>query len=308
MGPSDLVPHWNPADTLLMAILFGVMVLMTLVALLLRTGAHTETRRRLAGDFGARTAAWWLLVAVYMPAVLAGGGVLLGVFALSALIAWHEFAGITRMAALQPRDLLWAGPLVAWHFLAVAGQFATPAWLPALAAPVLIGAVVAGENGPDRKGRLAWRLAGFGYCVLLLSVGPALALRFGSEYLFFIMVVVPAGDVFQYICGKRWGRRLLAPVLSPKKTREGLIGGLLATAVLGAALAPLIHASRGAGFGWGVLLGAAGTGGGLLMSAVKRHWGAKDFGHLLPGQGGLMDRFDSLCTAFVAAYAVLLEM
>jgi phosphatidate cytidylyltransferase len=305
MGPPNLVPYWDEANTRLVAAMFAVMIFMTAIALLLRGTARTETRRRFASDFGARTVAWWVLVAIYIPAVLAGGGVLLGLFALTALLAWYEFTGITRTAALRPRDLLWAAPLVAWHFLAIAERLPGAPWLPAVGAAGLIGGVTTTRGGPDRGGGLRWRLVGFIYCVLVLSLGPVIALRFGGEYLFFICVVVPAGDVFQYICGKLWGRRLLAPVLSPKKTWEGLIGGLIATALLGAALAPLIHASRATGLAWGGLLGLAGTAGGLLMSAVKRHWGAKDFSRLLPGQGGLLDRFDSLASAFAAAAAAL---
>ncbi|MBC7369129.1 MAG: phosphatidate cytidylyltransferase, partial [Undibacterium sp.] len=83
------------------------------------------------------------------------------------------------------------------------------------------------------------------------------------------------------------------------------LGGVAATALLGAGLAPVVERGHLAGFGWGLGLALAGTTGGLAMSAVKRKRGVKDFGRLLPGHGGLMDRFDSLGGAVMFAYLCL---
>lgn len=296
MKHPDLTPHWDGADTRYLGALVLVLLGMTAVALTLRAVGRSEKGQALAKDFGARTLGWWVLVLIFMPAVLAGGGVVLAVFAVTALLAWYEFSGLAEEAALKTRDLVWTVPLAAAHFLAV-GE-------------VLPGAVAIWDAGAlavifaMRRG-VWWRALGFGCCVVALSFAPALALRFGTRWLFFAIVVVQAGDVLQYAFGKAIGRRPLAPWLSPKKTWEGLLGGVTATALLGAAMAPVIERGRVAGLVWGLGLALAGTTGGLAMSAVKRKRGVKDFGRLLPGHGGVMDRFDSLGGAVIFAYAVL---
>jgi predicted CDP-diglyceride synthetase/phosphatidate cytidylyltransferase len=150
-----------------------------------------------------------------------------------------------------------------------------------------------------------WRLLGFIFCVLLLGCAPALALRFGPAWLFYVLVVVQVGDVLQYVCGKAFGRHPFAPWLSPKKTWEGYAGGIAGAALLGAALAPVVGLDRAAGTGWGFGLALAGSASGMVMSAVKRRHGVKDFGAWLPGHGGLLDRLDSLCGAAAFAYVCL---
>ncbi|MBC7367704.1 MAG: phosphatidate cytidylyltransferase, partial [Undibacterium sp.] len=222
MSRLDLTPHWEGADTRYLGALIVVLVGMTVIALGLRAAGRSQKGRALAKDFGERTVGWWVLVLIFMPAVLAGGGVVLAVFAVTALLAWYEFAGLAEGAALKAWDLVWTAPLVAAHFLAVGG--------------VLPGAVVIGDAAAlvvifAMRKDARWRALGFGCCVVVLSFAPALALRFGARWLFFAIVVVQAGDVLQYAFGKAFGRRPLAPWLSPKKTWEGLLGGVAATAL-----------------------------------------------------------------------------
>lgn len=114
----------------------------------------------------------------------------------------------------------------------------------------------------------------------------------------FVYLCVAANDAFAQLIGARWGRRRLAPALSPGKTVAGAAGGLAAAALMGLALAPLPMA-MGAAYGLGV--GAAALAGDLLVSAVKRAAGLKDFGRLLGPQGGLLDRVDGLLLAAVVA-------
>ena len=288
----------------MMAGLLAALLAMTLVASVLRWRGRSEADLKLAADFGARTLGWWIVVLGFMPAVLAGGVAVLAVFALAAILTWLEFGSVTTVA-LRPCDRWWAVPLVVAHFLAVAGVLPGPGWWPGFATVALILLTTIATKRSERLARIGWQLLGFAYCVLLLSAAPAIAFCFGARSLFFVIVVVQVGDVLQYISGKTWGRRPLAPWLSPKKTWEGLLGGLAGTALIGAALAPLIHSGRGFGLRCGLGLGLAGTIGGLAMSAVKRRWGVKDFGSVLPGHGGLLDRLDSLTAAVAVAYVWL---
>ncbi len=118
----------------------------------------------------------------------------------------------------------------------------------------------------------------------------------GELLVFFVVLVTWAGDTGAYYVGTLWGRHLLAPTISPKKTVEGVVGGL--TLAVGAAL--VAHAWFFHQFSLldtlflGFLLGGAGLLGDLCESAIKRRVGAKDSGGILPGHGGMLDRLDSL--------------
>jgi phosphatidate cytidylyltransferase len=283
----------------------GVLIAATLAGQVLQWRSSSEHQHLLVRDFNQRTLGWWPLVAVFMPAVLAGGAVVLIVFAATSLITWFEFTGVSRRTALRPRDLIWAMPLVALRGAALVGWTTISVWQSCVVALVVIAIVDAAADPVPSASRIAWRTTGYFTCVFALGTAPALALRFGNGWLCYTLVIVQVGDVLQYICGKAFGRHLLAPRLSPKKTWEGLIGGVLASACLGAALSSWIARNRIEGFRWGLEIAIAGTASGFAMSAVKRHHGAKDFGTWLPGHGGLLDRVDSLCGAVVAVYISL---
>ena len=141
----------------------------------------------------------------------------------------------------------------------------------------------------------AWYVAGFFY-----ALAPALALLWvrerdaeGLSLLLWIFIVTWSTDIGAYFAGRRFGRRKLAPAISPGKTVEGLYGGVLAAALLGGAWA------LGTGLGWPLLALAplfalAAQAGDLFESGLKRRAGAKDSGRWLPGHGGVLDRLDGL--------------
>jgi phosphatidate cytidylyltransferase len=117
------------------------------------------------------------------------------------------------------------------------------------------------------------------------------------------------GDTAAYLVGSRFGRHAVAPSVSPNKTWEGLVGGLIGASAFGAAVLPLdgsSHALRGAVIG--VLIGSAGFLGDLVASMVKRDLGVKDLGRLLPGHGGVLDRVDALLFALPVGYALLVVL
>ena len=115
------------------------------------------------------------------------------------------------------------------------------------------------------------------------------------ELFFFLIVLTELSDVFQFVCGKAFGKRKIAPTVSPNKTVEGLIGGMLATGCVAALLSSLTPLSWEKNFLLGACICLFGFCGGLTMSAVKRDKGCKDFGTLIAGHGGVLDRIDSLC-------------
>jgi phosphatidate cytidylyltransferase len=119
----------------------------------------------------------------------------------------------------------------------------------------------------------------------------------GRTQLLFLVFVVEMSDVLQYLWGKTLGRRPILPTVSPQKTWEGFLGGLASAVGLGLALNFLTPFSVAETALVSLLITLAGLFGGAVMSAVKRDLGVKDFSHLIPGHGGVVDRLDSLCYA-----------
>lgn len=150
----------------------------------------------------------------------------------------------------------------------------------------------------------------FGLVLLLAAWGPLIMLRQGPDGLPWTALAVGgawATDTAAFFVGRRLGGRPLAPRLSPRKTVSGSIGGLIgASLFVGLAAPPWVGISAPLAFGLGAGVGALAQAGDLLESALKRWAGAKDSGRLLPGHGGVLDRFDSLTLVAPAMWAVRL--
>ena len=153
-----------------------------------------------------------------------------------------------------------------------------------------------------------WYVSGFFYALL-----PALALlwireRAGIDLLLWAFIVTWSTDIGAYFAGRQFGRRKLAPTISPGKTVEGLLGGVVAATLLGGVWVFAV------GLGNALLVLApifaiAAQAGDLFESSIKRHAGAKDSGSWLPGHGGVLDRLDGLVpVAVLTAAAQLLGL
>ena len=128
----------------------------------------------------------------------------------------------------------------------------------------------------------------------------------GVLHLVAIVGAAASSDVAAYALGSRFGRRPVAPSVSPNKTIEGLVAGLVAAAAFGAIVLPIAGALTPAmGALVGILVGVAGFLGDLVESMVKRDLGVKDLGRVLPGHGGVLDRFDALLLALPVGYLLL---
>src|SRR5581483_1944585 len=125
--------------------------------------------------------------------------------------------------------------------------------------------------------------------------GGATASPSGPALVLFLVFLTQFNDVAQFLFGKTFGRHPVLPKVSPKKTWEGLLGGVCTTVVLAMTLAPwLTPLHRYEALAAGVLIGLGGFLGDVVISALKRDLGIKDSGTLLPGHGGILDRVDSL--------------
>lgn len=131
----------------------------------------------------------------------------------------------------------------------------------------------------------------------------------GLAWTLLVIVATWIGDSAAYLVGRKFGRRKLAPLISPGKTIEGSIGGLVGAAATGAiAFATMGLGSWVLGLAAGSLIGVAGQLGDLCESFLKRQVGVKDSGSLIPGHGGILDRIDALLFAFPVALLLALTL
>ena len=215
------------------------------------------------------------------------------------LVGLHEFYAMAAAAGLGPLTLLGtAGGLIlgGLQFYGVGAPWVTSTlagWIMLL----LIGLLFQSKGPKDAVLRAGITLLGMFYVAGLLSF-PALlrAMESGKVYIFYLVLVTWAGDVGAFYVGRSLGRQPLSPAISAGKTVEGSLGGLLCS-VLASCLAKFwfwerlgIVQSLSLGLGLGVM----GQVGDLCESMLKRSFGVKDTGTLIPGHGGLLDRVDSL--------------
>ncbi len=294
----------DPAARLFFGVILGLLTLASALGWGLRW-AKGDTPTLL--NLTARIRAWWLMVAVFGGALAAGREATVGIAALMSFFALREFLSLTPTRRADYRVLSWL------FFVILPLHYATVwcAWYGMMAVfiPVYafllvpVRAALAGdtEDFLARTARTQWALWVCVYCVghlpaLLDLEIPGFAGR-NALLLCWFVTVVQLSDVFQYVWGKTCGRHAVAPTVSPNKTVEGLVGGVLSAVGVGVLLRFLTPFGAWQAAGMGLAVTLAGFAGGLVMSAIKRDRGVKDFGALLPGHGGMLDRIDSICFA-----------
>ncbi len=224
--------------------------------------------------------------------------------AILAGVAGHEIARLLLPEGLLRRGLPWvsAGLIVVADWLEP-GAFAR-LWLAVLLALTAAGTLT---GRPEQLGRRWLALAAcLVYLPLCLAAYAWVRRADASGFLAaFLYLTVSTNDAFAQIVGQLLGRRQLVPRLSPAKTVEGALGGILFAAAMGASLASTLTWRVAAGIGMGLAMGLAGLAGDVVASGWKRALGIKDFSSLLGAQGGVLDRFDSLIFAAPIFYLLL---
>jgi phosphatidate cytidylyltransferase len=283
-----------------------VLAMATLVGQLLkrRRGGEAST---VVENLNQRVFAWWVIVALMGVAFLFGKTGVIVLFAFASFAALREFLTLTYTR----RSDHWA--LVAAFFIGIPVQYYL-VWIEwyglySIFLPVygfLMLPVFSALRGDTTHflARIAAIQWGLMICVFCVSHIPALLTLdipgFADKQLLlvaFLVVVVQGSDVLQYVFGKLLGRHKVAPSLSPSKTWEGLLGGVASATALGAGLWWLTPFSPSAAAGLALVACIMGFLGGLVFSAIKRDRGVKDWGRMIEGHGGMLDRLDSVIFA-----------
>ena len=282
------------------------LVVATVVGVGLSRRARTGQARATIANLNARIRAWWAMVVVFAIAVWTGGIGSIVLFALMSLFALREFVTLAPTRREDHRTLLWAffvlTPLQ-YYLIAIRWYGLFAIMIPVYAfVLVAVSSVIAGRTDRflERTATIHWGLMVCLYCV---SHAPALLIlevpgyRTNAKLLVFLVLVVQISDVLQYVFGKLFGKRPIASNISPNKTWEGFIGGVAGACAIGTAIWWATPFSPLVALGMSLAITLSGFAGGLVMSAVKRDRGVKDYGALIAGHGGMLDRIDSLCFA-----------
>ena len=253
-----------------------------------------------------------LLLAVLLPVLFSGyqPAVQVAVAVFFGAAVWEAFRLFKNRAAIVVAAA-WTAAF-AYTFLFSSGLDQAKFWLAIGAAIWLIRFTPALKLGLPAAEGAGNTMMSMVYAATLVSCFVAILLLFarGPVYLLSVMAVVWAADIFAYFSGKAFGKHKLAPTISPGKSWEGAVGGMISVLVLAVVtvlLAPSVPFLQGTfavrladRMGWGIMLAvlvlivAASIVGDLFESMLKRRAGMKDSSNLLPGHGGVLDRIDAL--------------
>ena len=248
------------------------------------------------------TALWGvplLIVIVWFDEPLSWFTILAAVWGLGAVLEFYRITAVFRILPLACFGLIWTILFI------LRPQYDFPVSL--LLTSAVIFSLILLVFSLQRAGafaRWAWEMVGMLYVGWRLSYLVALRLDAGRSWVFLAFFATFASDTAAYFVGRALGRHRLAPRISPAKTWEGAIAGLVGGIIVSLIIVALFGLPLGYGHAiiLGILVSVFGQLGDLVESLLKRHTGVKESGNLMPGHGGLLDRMDSVVFAGVVVY------
>ena len=253
----------------------------------------------------SRINAWWVMILVIFAFVSLGKNALILLFFIVSFAALREFLSLVYIRrgdhialvacfyVILPLQYIFI--FMDWYSMAMI-------FIPVygfLFLPILSALCGDAAYFLERSTKIQWALM---ICVFCISHIPALLILDIKGFegrnvllMLFLILIVQSSDVLQYIWGKLLGKRKIAPSISPSKTVTGFVGGVLSASVLASFLHFITPFSAVQAFFIGLVICLMGFLGGLVMSAIKRDLRVKDWGDIISGHGGMLDRMDSLC-------------
>jgi phosphatidate cytidylyltransferase len=308
-----LFPAVSPAvQWVFLAVVVALMAATVAIAAMARRQPKRDFR-----ELRLRVRTWWIIVGLFILAVLLNRGGVLVFFGVVSALALREYLTLVphRAADWRVTSLAYlAIPLqYFWIYMPWYGMFIIfiPVYL-FLLIPTRLVLMGVTDGFLQSTSALHWGLMttvfSISHAAYLLVLTPGASPRWtphlsagadvaavGAGLLLFLVLLTELNDIFQYLWGKSFGHRRVAPHISPKKTWAGFIGGVATTTALAAVVGPwLTFMDWQHSLFAGLLIGAAGFAGDLSISAIKRDLHVKDSGTSLPGHGGILDRIDSL--------------
>lgn len=292
------------ATYILFGIFTSILIFASSVGFILkrRTG---EQASPVIDNLNARINAWWVMLIVLAVAISLGKTAFIILFALISFFALREFISLlpTRRGDYFPLLIAFYFVIPYQYYLIYTDWYGLYSiFIPLYVFLLVPIASLKAEDTThflERSSKIQWGLMVSVFCI---SHVPALlnlkVIGFTGEKIWlaiWLIMVVQTSDVLQYVCGKLFGKHKVAPILSPSKTIEGLLGGITLATALGVAMSWLTPFNYWQATLIGFIVCLFGFFGGLVMSAIKRDRGVKDWGNLIQGHGGMLDRIDSIC-------------
>jgi phosphatidate cytidylyltransferase len=298
----------------------GVLVLLatvTAVVHFLRRRADAGLNTAALETFGRRVRAWWLLCAILAAAFYVGNAATVVMFGCISFWALREYITLTPTRRGDHRALFWV------FFLCTPLQFILVGMdydklftvlIPVYAFLLITTQIALSGDYKRFLERTAKIQAGLLICVYSLSHAPALlnlnlpgeGVEGGVRLLFFFVLMVQLSDALQYAWAQLPMKHVIAPTINPNKTWEGLLGGSASVALIGTGLYWATPFSPWMAAIMAMVIALVGFAGSITMSAIKRDRGVKDYGTLVEGHSGVLDRIDSICFAAPVFYHLTL--
>ncbi len=291
----------------LFAGIVGILTVATITGQVLQRRQHDAQSNPVIENLNARINSWWAMVILVGIAFICGKTGVIVLFAVLSFAALREFVTLTYTRPADHWALLIAffAVLPLQYFLIWDEWYGLYTVLIPVYAFLFMPIISILRRDPqrflERVTEMQWGLM---ICVFCLSHVPALLTLDIPGYegrhlllIAFLIGIVQMSDVLQYIWGKLFGRHKIAPAVSPSKTIEGFAGGVLSATVLGSGLWWITPFNPWQAACLAFVITLMGFLGGLVMSAIKRDRGVKDWGSIIEGHGGILDRLDSVVFA-----------
>lgn len=299
---------WHALDPQLLwacGAILGLLIVATIVGRIMRMGVKNASGASTIENLNTRIRSWWVMCLIFGLTLAVGPIGSLVLFGLISFLALREYLTLVPTRIADHHTLFWTFFLftpLQYYLLAIKwlGFFIVIPVYGFLFIPAAMALAGDSQAFLERAAKIQWGLM---LCVYCLSYAPALLTLqipgYGpdAKLLLFLVIVDQLSDVLQYVFGKLFGRRKIAPGISPNKTWEGFLGGTLSATAIGTGLWWLTPFSPLAAAAISLAITLLGFAGGLVMSAIKRDLGVKDYGTLIGGHGGILDRMDSLIFA-----------
>ena len=291
--------------------LFGGLIITLIIASSIGYGLKFKvgfsTPHAVIDNLNARINAWWIMILIIFAAAALGFYGVIGLFFVISFMALREFLSLLYIRRGDHLALAACFYVILplQYFLVAIDWFSMfTIFIPVygfLFLPILSALLGDTAHFLDRSTKVQWALMISVFCISHIPAILTLDIE-GFEdkkllLMIFLILVVQSSDVLQYVWGKLFGKHKIAPKLSPSKTIEGFVGGVVSASVLGGLLYWLTPFNPVQAVLMSLLICLMGFLGGLVMSAMKRSMGVKDWGNMISGHGGMLDRMDSLCFA-----------
>jgi len=285
----------------------GLLMVLTLIGQFPESRQRGNSSRPVRDDLDVSVRAWWKMITVFVLTIILGPHGSLVLFAILSFMAMREYMTLVPTRRGDHLTLFWSFFVIMplqYLFIGLEWYGIFGILIPVLAFIFVPSSIaIEGDTAQflERSSKIQFGLM---VCVYCLSHAPALLLLkipgfegHGLRLLLYLGIVDQINDVLQYVVGRLVGKHKIAWRVSPSLTWEGLAGGVIGATALGTLLwwATPFTPWQSAFLAFAICI--LGSAGGLVMSAIKRDIGIKDFGLVIEKRGGILDRIDSLCFA-----------